>query len=94
MAQGPPAAKGLSGDGSETAPRVRVFTFNHSLCRRGEGGTDPKETGVRVGQSPSWAMPRSSPQWASGPDGRAMDKADRGQSGGGFQRLAEVPKVT
>lgn len=74
--------------------RVRVFTFNHYLCRRGDGGTGPKKTGVRVGQSPGWAMPRSCPRWASGPDGRVMDKADRSQSGGGFRRLAEVPKET
>lgn len=36
MARGPPAAKGLSGEGSKTVHKVRVFAFNHSMqTRRG-----------------------------------------------------------
>ena len=53
-----------------------------------------RQTGVRAWQSPLWAMARSCPGYANGPDSRAMDKPDRGQDGGGFRRLPEVPKVT
>lgn len=44
--------------------------------------------------STDWAMARSCPEWAKGPESRAMEEADRGPGGGGFQRVPEVPEVT